>query len=136
MADLNTRLLWQGGSICSASFDGVLPVKVAAKGLLPRHPGAWSPVHMLVAAAETCFFVTFQMIAERARVEFISYESEAEGKIETKDGKHGAVTAITIRPKITLKDRNDEARLPALFKKAEEYCTVGNSFNFKVNIEI
>lgn len=134
MADLNTKLVWKGGNVCEAVAGEVAPIKVVAKSLLSDNPGTWSPVHMLVSAAETCFFVTFQMIAERARVEFTSFESEATGELGTPDGKHSAVTAVTIRPKVTLKNESDRPKLHNLFQKAEEYCTVGNSFNFKVKI--
>jgi len=119
-----------------AEFENVAPIKVVAKSLLEKHQGAWSPVHMLVSSVETCFFVTLLAIAEKAHVEIKAYESSAEAEMGLKDGKHSAITSITIRPKVELADENDRQKLPNLFKKAEEYCTVGNSLNFTARILI
>jgi organic hydroperoxide reductase OsmC/OhrA len=75
------------------------------------------------------------MILEKARVEITSYESEAEGVLGMVDDKHSAITGITIRPKVGLKNESDRSKLPQLYQKTEEYCVVGNSFNFKIKIE-
>lgn len=135
MSDLRTQLTWDNDKTCKSSFENVSPINVMAKSLLNEHKGVWSPVHMTVASAETCFFVTLLMILEKAHVEIRSYESEAEGILGTPDGKHSAITGITIRSKIGLKNESDRQRLHQLYQKAEEYCTVGNSFNFKIKID-
>lgn len=130
---LTTRVIRKNDEFV-AMAEGVESIRVVGKTVMAGHKGAWSPVHMLVSAAETCFWVTFSMITEKARVEIKSVESEAEGVMESKDGKHFAITAIKIRPNVQLVNESDRPRLPGLYKKAEEYCVVGNSFNFKVEI--
>ncbi len=132
--NLTTKASSKDLGVIDAGFENAGPIKVAAKSILEKHPGAWSPVHMLVSAAETCFWVTFSMIAEKAHLGIKSVESEAEGVMESKDGKHFAITGIKIRPTVRLVNESDRPRLPELYKKAEEYCVVGNSFNFKVEV--
>jgi uncharacterized OsmC-like protein len=132
--DITTKAVSKDLNVINAGFENAEPLKVAAKGILDKHPGAWSPVHMLVSAVETCFWVTFGMIAEKARVEVRSVESEAEGVIEAKDGRHFAITGIKIRPIVQLVNESDRPKLPELYKKAEEYCVVGNTLNIRPTI--
>lgn len=132
--DINTRLVWREGEICDISFGDREKIGVTGKSNLEKYDKAWSPVHLMVSAVESCFLATFLAIAERSRVEIKSFKSTAEGVIDTIDGKRTAITSITIRPKVELINESDKTRLPKLFEKAEEYCTVGNSLNFKVKI--
>lgn len=134
MVSLKTRANWKQGLLCNAGFEGVKDVEVTTKGALFEYKGAWSAVHMLVSAVETCFMVTFLSIAEKARVGIKSFESEAEGEMTAPDGKHSAITSITIRLNVQLLNDSDRAKLQALYEKAEQYCVVGNSLNFKVKV--
>lgn len=129
-----TNVKWTGEHACSASFGTAAGIKVTSKSGLEAMKSAWSPVHMLVSAAEACFLVTFLMIAEKSHVAISSYESEAEGEMGLIDGKRMAITSITIRPKIKLVNPVDETKIPNLLQKAEEYCVVANSLKLKINI--
>ncbi len=133
---ISTKLDWKNGACCSANFGAVDTISVTSKTALADNPKAWSPVHMLLSAAETCFFVTFQMIADKSHVSFSHFSSEATAEIGMPDGKHHAITSITIKPKVTLINEADRQKLDVLFQKAEEYCTVANSLNFKVVIAV
>ncbi|PIR17075.1 MAG: hypothetical protein COV46_05810 [Deltaproteobacteria bacterium CG11_big_fil_rev_8_21_14_0_20_49_13] len=134
MASLKTRANWKQGLLCNTGFESVKDIDVTTKGALDEYKGAWSPVHMLVSAVETCFMVTFLSIAERAHVGIRAFESETEGEITTPDGKHSAITSITIRPNVQLLNKSDRTKLQGLYEKAEQYCVVRNSLNFKVKI--
>jgi organic hydroperoxide reductase OsmC/OhrA len=126
-------LVWKNGELL-AGFEGVEPIRAVAKTVMNEHKGAWSPVHMLAASIEACFAVTFLMIAEKAHVDITSFETTSTSTLEAKDGKHTAVTAIEIRPKVGLKNEGDRSKLEQFFKKAEAYCVVGNSLNFRPKI--
>ena len=116
-------------------FEGHPDIKVVGAMDIANTADAWSPPMMLLAATESCFFLTLQAIAERMRVEIKSYSSEAEGLLSSPDGKHTQFTEITIRPKLEVKDDAHEAKIPSLFKKAEEYCYVARSLNVEIKIE-
>jgi len=130
---IKTQALSTGETI-AARFENSQSVTVVGKNLLEKNVGAWSPVHMLLSAVETCFLVTFRMIAERAHVGIGSIKSEATGTIDSTDGKHFAITAIQIRPTVQLLNAQDNHKLSDLYKKAEEYCVVGHSLNLKVEV--
>lgn len=46
--------------------------------------GIWSPEHLFVAAAASCFMTTFLAVAEKSRLEFISFSCKASGILEKK----------------------------------------------------
>jgi len=50
-------------------------------------PGIWSPEHLFVASASVCLMTPFLSIAENSKLSFVSYTSEAQGKLEKVDGK-------------------------------------------------
>ncbi len=133
--EIKTNLKWNGEVYCEAGFDNVSPIKVAGKSALEDVKNAWSPVHMLLAAVETCFMVTFMAIAEKARLKVVSYESSAIGEMSAPDGKHYEISKVTLIPKVKLENSADEARLKTLFEKAEEHCVVANTLKIKSVIQ-
>ena len=48
--------------------------------------GVWAPEEMLVAALNACMMLTFVSFAQSKRLEFVAYESAAEGLLENVDG--------------------------------------------------
>jgi uncharacterized OsmC-like protein len=65
-------------------------------------------------------------------VELISYESKAEGILETID-KLKVFTSIIIRPKIKAKET--EEKIIMILNHAEKRCLVANSMKTRVVIE-
>ena len=49
-------------------------------------PGRWTPEHFLVAALASCFVGTFSGIAEKSRLNFASFNLDAEGLLSNADG--------------------------------------------------
>ena len=56
--------------------------------------GIWSPEHLLVAAVNSCLMTTFLAIAENSKFSFINFESNADGKLESVDGKLMITTTV------------------------------------------
>src|ERR1041384_5661306 len=48
----------------------------------------WSPEHLLVAAVNSCLMTTFLAIAENSKLAYISFTSDATGKLEKVVGKY------------------------------------------------
>ena len=65
-------------------------------------------------------------------VELVSYQSEAEGILETVD-KLKIFTKIIIRPKIKAKESEEKIRM--ILNHAEKRCLVANSMRTEVVIE-
>ena len=124
------------GGRTKCTFPGHADLYAAGLGEIETHPDAWSPPHMLVASTESCFYLTLLALAEKMRIEIESYSSTAEGLLTSTDGKHKEISEVVIRPVIKLKDESAKAKLPNLFKMAEEYCYVARSLKGKIRIEL
>lgn len=117
------------------SSDGLSSFEVASPPQFPSgHEGIWSPEHLYVASAEICLMTTFLSIAEKSRLEFVEYSSEAVGTLETIE-KGMLMTKIVIRPKVVIRDENKKERALLLLQKAEKYCLISNSMKTEVTIE-
>lgn len=112
-----------------------LQIEVATPPDFPKGmPGIWSPEHLFVAAVNSCLMTTFLAIAENSKVEFISFECNAVGKVEQVEGKY-SVTEVTLKPTLTVDASYDEERMLRILEKSEKACLISNSINSKVIFE-
>lgn len=130
-----TELRHEGGKTVSL-FENHPAIDVVGGSKVSEIPEAWSPAHLLLAAAESCFLLTTLAIAEKMRLPIKSYSSIAEGTMFADDGKHYEITEIVIKPTFNLENDSDRPRLKLLIEKAKEYCVVENSLKAKVKVEI
>jgi organic hydroperoxide reductase OsmC/OhrA len=117
------------------SSKGLSSLEVATPPQFPGgHEGIWSPEHLYVASAEICLMTTFLSIAEKSRLEFVGYSSEAIGTLEkTTEGM--LMTKIVIKPTVIIQDESKRDRTLLLLEKAEKYCLISNSMKTEVTME-
>ncbi|MGB4407133.1 MAG: OsmC family protein [Sphaerochaeta sp.] len=117
------------------SSEGLPSFEIATPAQFPGgHEGIWSPEHLFVASAEICLMTTFLSIAEKSRLEFAEYSSEAVGTIE-KTAEGLLITKIVIKPKVVISDEAKRERTLSLLAKSEKYCLISNSMKTEVTIE-
>jgi len=117
------------------SSVGLSSFEVATPPQFPGgHEGIWSPEHLYVASAEICLMTTFLSIAEKSRLAFVQYSSEAVGTLE-KTAEGMLMTKIVIKPKVVIEDETKKDRVLLLLEKAEKYCLISNSMKTEVTIE-
>jgi peroxiredoxin-like protein len=129
-----TRVKWTERKMGVSSSPGKPDLQVATPPEFKGHEGIWSPEDLFVASINSCVMSTFLALAERAGLEFIAYESEAEGQVELVDGKL-QVTCVTLKPKLTLKAGEDPGKAQDLIAKAEANCLISNSVKSQVSVE-
>jgi organic hydroperoxide reductase OsmC/OhrA len=44
--------------------------------------GSWSPEHLFTAAVSSCLMTTFLAVAENSKLDFVSFDCKANGKLE------------------------------------------------------
>ena len=93
--------------------------------------GIWSPEHLLVAAVNSCLMTTFLSIAESSGLEFLKFNSKANGKLEIIDGKY-IISEITLEPEIIISDESKKERAERILQKAESACLISNSIKSKI----
>lgn len=116
------------------SSSGKPDLQVATPPEFKGHEGIWSPEDLFVASVNVCVMSTFLAFAERAGLAFVSYQSEAEGRLELVDGKFQVAT-ITLRPHLTLPPGGDADKARDLIQKAEVGCLISNSIKTRVSLE-
>ncbi|MGE5190143.1 MAG: OsmC family protein [Gemmatimonadota bacterium] len=129
-----TSVKWTGQKMGTASVPGKPDVQVATPPEFKGHEGIWSPEDLFVASINVCLMTTFVAFAERAGLAFSGYECEADGRLELVDGKF-QMTAVTLKPKVTLAPGEDAARAKEILEKAEANCLISNSVKSKVTLE-
>jgi peroxiredoxin-like protein len=129
-----TSLSWTSQRKGNLTSPGLPDLTVATPPEFPGgHEGVWSPEHLFVASAEACLMTTFLAIAENSKLEFASYSSSAEGKLE-KTAEGYRITEIILYPKVTIKDASAAERAKRIIEKAEQHCLISNSMNSQIKL--
>jgi peroxiredoxin-like protein len=129
----HTAVKWTEQRMGVISCAGKPNIQVATPPEFKGHEGIWSPEDLFVASANICLMTTFLAVAERAGLAFTAYESSAEGRLESVDGKF-QFTALTLKPFITLPAGGDAAKAKELIEKAEANCLISNSMKAQVTL--
>lgn len=130
-----TNVQWSAQRKGKLGSTGFPSIEIATPPEFPGgHPGIWSPEHLYVGAAEICLMTTFLSLAEKSKLDFRNYTSEAEGVLEKADGGM-QITRIIIRPRIVVAKKDDTDKALKLIEKAERYCLISNSMKTEVSIE-
>jgi len=125
------RVEWTGGRRVRAEVDGKQPVDVCPPvAFNGDDESTWSPEDFLVAAAASCFAVTFTGIAERARLEYDRLAVDADGICgRLPDGGFG-FTSLWLR--VELETAADPERARELAERAEAACLVAESLDVPI----
>ena len=83
------------------------------------HPEIWSPEDLFLASVEICTMTTFLWFANKERLTFDFYKSEATGIVEL----------------VGVSSEEDRVRVEKILKKVERACLISNSIKTDVHIE-
>ncbi|HEX7970126.1 MAG TPA: OsmC family protein [Stellaceae bacterium] len=126
-------LVWNGGRRGRTSAPGKPQMDVGSPPEFKGEPGVWSPEELLVGALNTCLMLTFVSLAQNKRVEFLAYESGAEGLLENVDGKY-RITEVSVQPSLVLKSQADLEAARTIMAEVEKNCFISNSITAKVKL--
>jgi organic hydroperoxide reductase OsmC/OhrA len=127
------RLVWGNGRRGRTSAPGKPEMDIGSPPEFKGEPGVWSPEELLVGALNGCLMLTFISMAQGKRIEFVSYESSAEGLLENVDGRY-RITEVDVRPSLVLKSQADLDQARAIMNEVEKYCFISNSITAKVKL--
>lgn len=85
-----------------------------------------NPEEMFVAAINSCLMNTFFYFTQKFNIEFLSYTSHAQGRLE-KQSDGFRFTGVEVRAKIEISDDKDSGKVQEAGKLAEKYCLVSRS---------
>jgi peroxiredoxin-like protein len=123
-----------GGRSGVVHAEGVLSsISFSAPPEFLGEPDCWTPEHFLVAAVASCFVSTFSGIAEKSRLEFATFNLDAEGLLGNEDAIW-RFAEIKLWPVVTVLKEEDRDRAIRLLEKAEKSCLIARSLQFKVTL--
>jgi organic hydroperoxide reductase OsmC/OhrA len=100
---------------------------------LKGESGLWSPEELLVGALNGCLMLTFVALAQSKGLQFVAYESAAEGLLENVDGKY-RITEVSVQPNLVLKSEIDLDVARTIMDSVEENCFISNSITAQVKL--
>lgn len=96
--------------------------------------GRWSPEDLLLGAVASCFTTTFHVLAEYSKLDYTDLEVEATGSVQKVSSGY-AFEEITIRPRLTIADDEEQSRADRLLAKAKQLCLVFRALSVATKFE-
>jgi organic hydroperoxide reductase OsmC/OhrA len=124
---------WKSGRRAVISSEGRPDIEVSSPPEFKGDPGFWTPEDMFVASVNLCTLMTFVAFAQRKELDFVSYESAAEGVLEFVEGKY-RFTEVILHPHLVLKSESDIGRAQQILDDAHKGCLVTNSLTATVKV--
>ena len=138
----DTHLLWQGSTAAGythyrRAHRAVAPpageIPLSADPAFRGDADATNPEQLLVMAASSCQLLSFLAVAARAGVDVLDYQDEAYGEMPQQSPTQ--LTAIVLRPVITVAAGTDQVQVEQLVHEAHDSCYIANSLNFDVDVQ-
>ena len=96
-------------------------------------PSRLNPEQLLLAAAVSCQLLAFLAVAARARIAVVGYEDDAEADMPEAVTPM-RITAIRLRPRITVAAGTDPDRVHKLVNIAHKECFIANSLTSEMDV--
>lgn len=128
-----TKVSWVREKRGILSSAGKPDIEIAVPPEFRGHENIWTPEDLFVASVNACIKTTFLYYAQKNNLEFLSYESEAEGILERVENRF-MFTEIKIMPKIKIATDSQAEKAKKIITLSEKSCLISNSV--KSNVEL
>lgn len=91
-----------------------------------------NPEELLVASLSSCHMLWYLHLCAEAGIVVTSYADNAVGAMLELTNGSGKFTGVTLNPSVTVSEFSMIEKANALHQKANEYCFIANSVNFKI----
>ncbi len=127
------NLVWDTARRGRTSAPGKPDIEIGSPPEFKGDPGVWAPEEMLVAALNACMMLTFVSFAQGKRLEFVAYESVAEGLLANVDGKY-RIVEVNVRPTLVLRSEADIETARRIMTEVKANCFISNSITADVKL--
>jgi organic hydroperoxide reductase OsmC/OhrA len=97
-------------------------------------PARLNPEQLLLASAVSCQLLSFLAVAARARIDVLGYEDHAEADMPDDDPPM-RITAIRLRPSITVAPGPSPAKIERLIDVAHKECFIASTLSCEMEIQ-
>ena len=127
-----TSTTLRSGEVASPNIPGLIEFSAPPEFL--GRSGVWTPEDFFVASVVSCYVSTFSSMADISKLQFVSLEVEAEGRLEKVDGAWRFVQ-VYLRPDLQIEHERDRERAIRLLEKAEKGCLIARSISAQTILE-
>jgi len=143
----NANLTWTGntsqGTQTYRSYDRSYSISINNKVTIQGssdpafmgNPALHNPEEMLLMSLSSCHMLWFLHLCSEAGVTVAAYTDNASATMVEESNGSGRFTGATLRPHVVVTQQDMAAKVPALHQRANEFCFIANSVNFKVDHE-
>jgi len=128
-----TKVSWVREKKGILSSAGKPDIEVAVPPEFRGHEDIWTPEDLFVASVNACIKTTFLYYAQKNNLEFLSYESEAEGILERVENGF-MFTEIKVMPRIRIAADSQLEKAKEIMSLSEKNCLISNSIKSKVEV--
>ena len=94
-----------------------------------------NPEELLLASVSTCHMLWYLHLCSEVKIVVTDYVDNATGILNETENGNGKFSLITLNPTITITENSMIEKATELHKKANEFCFIANSLNFKVDYQ-
>ncbi len=91
-----------------------------------------NPEELLLAATSSCHMLWYLHFCSENKIIVVDYIDNATAILQETENGNGKFSSITLNPIVTVTEKAMIEQATELHKKANEFCFVANSLNFKV----
>ncbi|MBU4292520.1 MAG: OsmC family protein [Actinobacteria bacterium] len=125
---------WTGGHKGRIKMENGVELDFSAPPALHGHPDVLTPEDAFMAAINTCYFMMFIWASERFKIDLVSFECEATGKVTEFMDKTSIFKEIILKLKIGARSTTPE-KINSAIKSARKYSLVAESVKAEIKIE-
>jgi organic hydroperoxide reductase OsmC/OhrA len=130
----SNNVVWDSARRGRTLAPGKPDVEIGSPPEFKGEVGVWAPEDMLVAALNACIMLTFVAFAQGKKLEFVAYESAAEGLLENIDGKY-RIVEVSVRPIVIFNSEADIAAARTIMADVKANCFISNSITADVKLD-
>lgn len=142
----SARLTWEGnkgdgtrdyamyGRQHRVSFAGKPDLALSADAAFRGDSSMHNPEDLFVASISSCHLLSYLALCARNKINVVSYEDDAIGKLSLTPDGGGKFDEVVLRPRVTI-DGGDLALATSLHEKAHHLCFIANSVSCPVRNE-
>lgn len=117
-------------------FDGGAVVPGSSAPPVPgSDPAAVDPEEALVASVSACHMLFFLAFARQKGLVVTGYEDEAEGVMTPNEAGKLYISAVTLRPRLTVEGEADPSVVAECHHRAHDECYIAHSIRADVRVE-
>ena len=125
---------WIGGHKGHIKMENGVELDFSAPPTLHGHPDVLTPEDAFMAAINTCYFMMFIWATEKFKIDLVSFECEASGKVIEFIDKTSVFKEVVLKLKIVARNTPPE-KINSVIKSARKYSLVAESIKAEVKIE-